>query len=318
MRVFSKLLVILAVFVLSSCGEGKNSARSSETPTSGNIKISVDESFKSIMDSQVFTFQALYKKAKVSPTYTSETQAFKDILNDSSRVIIVARVPNKSELDFIKSKGTKLRVTKLVFDGVALIVHPDNSDTLISEEQLADVLSGKINNWSELGFSKNKEGISVVFDHEQGANARFLRDTLLQGKAFAKKCFALKSNEEVINYIAQHKNTIGVVSVNWVSDRDDPTVEQFLTKVKLMNVGPGDHYDYSKYVKPYQAYIATKQYPLCRCVYAILREPRNGLGTGFVSFIAGEKGQRMFLKAGLVPVNMPIRLVEVTNDNLDL
>jgi phosphate transport system substrate-binding protein len=309
-------LVISFLFGIACSNENKNS-RSSETPTSGNIKISVDESFKSIMDSQVFTFHALYKKANVTATYTTEVQAFKDILNDSSRVIIVARVPNKSELDYIKSKGTKLRVTKLVFDGVALIVHPENSDTLISEEQLADVLSGKIKSWSELGFSKNKEKISVVFDHEQGANARFLRDSLLQGKNFASNCFALKNNEEVIEYISQHKNTIGVVSVNWVSDRDDPTVEQFLTKVKLMNVGPGDYYDYSKYVKPYQAYIATKQYPLCRCVYAILREPRNGLGTGFVSFIAGEKGQRMFLKAGLVPVNMPIRLVEVTNDNLE-
>lgn len=318
MKIIIQLVASFIATLLLSCGGGSKSARSSETPTSGNITISVDESFKSIMDSQVFTFQALYKKAKVLAKYTNEKQAFKDILDDSSRVIIVARVPNKTELEFIKLKGTKLRVTKLVFDGVALIVHPTNSDTLISEEQLRDILSGKLNTWSELGFSKNKEAISVVFDNEQGANARFLRDTLLQGNVFSKNCFALKSNEEVISYIADHKNSIGVVSVNWVSDRDDPMVEQFLTKVKLMNVGPGDVYDYSKYVKPYQAYIATKQYPLCRSVYAILREPRNGLGTGFVSFIAGEKGQRMFLKAGLVPVNMPIRLVEVTNDNLDL
>jgi phosphate transport system substrate-binding protein len=317
MKVVFKLLFVFTLYLVVACNSGNKSARSSETPTSGSIKISVDESFKSIIDSQVFTFQALYKKAKVSATYTNEVQAFKDILNDSARVIIVARVPNKSELDFIKSKGTKLRVTKLVFDGVALIVHPSNLDTLISEEQLADVLTGKIKSWSDLGFSKNKEKITVVFDHEQGANARFLRDSIIQGKKFSSNCFALKSNEEVINYISEHKYAIGVVSVNWVSDRDDPTVEQFLTKVKLMNVGPGDYYDYSKYVKPYQAYIATKQYPLCRCVYAILREPRNGLGTGFVSFVAGEKGQRMFLKAGLVPVNMPIRLVEVTSDNLE-
>jgi phosphate transport system substrate-binding protein len=317
MKVVFKLFFFFTFYLVVACNSGNKSARSSETPTSGSIKISVDESFKSIMDSQVFTFQALYKKAKVATTYTNEVQAYKDILNDSARVIIVARVPNKSELDFIKSKGTKLRVTKLVFDGVALIVNPSNLDTLISEEQLSDVLTGKIKSWSELGFSKNKEKITVVFDHEQGANARFLRDSIIQGKKFSSNCFALKSNEEVIDYISEHKNAIGVVSVNWVSDRDDPTVEQFLTKVKLMNVGPGDYYDYSKYVKPYQAYIATKQYPLCRCVYAILREPRNGLGTGFVSFIAGEKGQRMFLKAGLVPVNMPIRLVEVTSDNLE-
>jgi len=43
----------------------------------------------------------------------------------------------------------------------------------------------------------------------------------------------------------------------------------------------------------------------------INREYFSGLGTGFAQFIAGEKGQRIFLKSGLVPAQMPIRLVEV-------
>jgi len=309
-------LIIATSFILPSCNSAV-SKKDSETPTSGSIKISVDESYKSIMDSQVYTFQKLYKKAFVAPTYTSEVQAYNDLLNDSARIIIVSRKPNKNEEDYIKQKGTKFRVTKLVVDGIALIVNPINSDTLINEKQFAEILSGKTTSWSELKITKNTDKIQVVFDSEEGGNARYLKDSLLHGKKFASNCFALKSNQEVIDYVAQHKNTIGVISVNWVSDRDDPNVETFLNKIKLMSVGNDDDYDHRDFVKPFQAYLATKEYPLWRSVYAVLREPRNGLGTGFVSFIAGEKGQRMFLKAGLVPINMPIIFVEVTTNNIE-
>ncbi|MCE9539148.1 MAG: phosphate ABC transporter substrate-binding protein, PhoT family, partial [Bacteroidetes bacterium] len=64
-------------------------------------------------------------------------------------------------------------------------------------------------------------------------------------------------------------------------------------------------------VKPYQAYIKTKDYPFTRSVYMINRQTRAGLGMGFVSFVAGEKGQIMILKAGLIPAIAPVRLIEI-------
>jgi phosphate transport system substrate-binding protein len=65
------------------------------------------------------------------------------------------------------------------------------------------------------------------------------------------------------------------------------------------------------YYKPYQAYIALKNYPLTRDVMIINREGRNGLGTGFASFVAGDKGQRMIRLMGLLPATMPVRIIQV-------
>jgi hypothetical protein len=73
----------------------------------------------------------------------------------------------------------------------------------------------------------------------------------------------------------------------------------------------------TKFRKPHQAYIANKLYPLCRSVYMINRQTRAGLGTGFVSFVAGEKGQRMMKLAGLVPATMQVRLIQITNKPLN-
>ena len=66
-----------------------------------------------------------------------------------------------------------------------------------------------------------------------------------------------------------------------------------------------------EYYKPYQAYIAQKIYPLWREVYVISKEAYTGLGTGLTAFIASERGQRIVLKFGLVPATMPVRLVEL-------
>ena len=67
-------------------------------------------------------------------------------------------------------------------------------------------------------------------------------------------------------------------------------------------------------VKPYQAYIKTKEYPFTRNVYMVSRQTRAGLGMGFVSFVAGEKGQLMILKAGIVPAIPPTRLVKINTN----
>ena len=115
-----------------------------------------------------------------------------------------------------------------------------------------------------------------------------------------------------MEYVSQNKNAIGVISVNWISDRDDPGVNAFLQKVKVVALSPPDtSADAGSYFKPYQAYVYLKQYPLIRDVYIINREGRNGLGTGFASFIAGDQGQRLLKLMGMLPATMPVRLIQI-------
>jgi len=52
-----------------------------------------------------------------------------------------------------------------------------------------------------------------------------------------------------------------------------------------------------------------QRYPLQRNIYVISREARTGLGSGFASFVAGQKGQLIFYKSGLLPAKMQVRIV---------
>ena len=133
---------------------------------------------------------------------------------------------------------------------------------------------------------------------------------------FPANSFASKSNPALIDYVAQHENAIGVIGVNWISDGDDSTAVNFMKKIKVAAIKDNRPGKVTQdYLQPFQAYLAEQkehpeyQYTLRRYWYVISREARAGLGTGFASFVAGDKGQRIFLKSGLVPATMPVRIV---------
>lgn len=291
-----------------SCGGSNNAAQ--DTATSGEIRISVDETFAPIMEAQISSFQSLYPRAKINAAYKAEAQAFQDLLTDSIRFAVVTRDLNTDErATFDKWKITP-RVIKIAVDGIALVVNKANADTTLTLAQVRDVFTGKIKNWKELDSKAPADPITLVFDNSNSSTARFIVDSINQKQPLPTNTYATKTNKNLIEYVAQNKNAIGVIGVNWVSDRDDPTTTRFLSQVNIVGVSrsnsPATNDDY---VQPYQAYLADGTYPLRREVFIISKEARVGLGTGFASFVSGDKGQRIILKSGLVPATMPVRIV---------
>lgn len=305
------------IILLNGCSG--SSSRYTDTPTSGEITIVADEAYQPLVQVQIDTFTEIYKYAKITVRYLPEAEVFNQLMNnDSIRLAIVSRELSADEKKFFDGHKIIPRSLKIAEDAIALIVHPENTDSVISYEQLENVIMGKYALWSDLGNKDNKDSIIVVFDKSGSANARLLKDRFIGSGEFPKNVFAVKSNPEVVEYVSSHKRSMGVISLNWISDRDDSTASSYLNKTRVLAVSMPDTgtviSPQKEYNKPLQAYIALKTYPLTRGVYIISREGRNGLGTGFASFVAGDKGQRMIRMMGLLPATMPIRIVKVNTD----
>ena len=303
---FSTALAAGWLYACSSSPTG--SPDYTDTPTSGDVNVYIDESYVNIFEEQIYTFESLYGHARVHPKYIPEKDAVSALMNDSCKVIVMARDLTPAERKGFEAKNIFPVSTKIAEDAIAIIVNPENPDSALTSENIRQMLGGQDSLWSQVDAQSAVGKINLVFDHEGSANARYMQDTLLAGKAFSKNVFAVKSNSEVIDYVSTHKNALGFLSMNWISDLDDPKVQAILQKVKLVAVSgssPG------KAVKPCQAFIKTKDYPFTRSVYMINRQTRAGLGMGFVSFVAGEKGQIMILKSGLIPGFPPERTIKV-------
>ncbi len=297
MRVAAAITVFLtSFFLVISCGDASNK-RYNDTVTKGRINISVDETFKPVIEEQIKVYQSTYPEAEIIASYKSEADCFRDIQNDSTRLIIVTRGLNPNEREFFKSSLNYVPEYDVVaYDAVAVIVNKASNDTLFTLEKLSSYLSGK-------DSSK-----SVVLDGKNATSTvRYVMDSLLRGAPFGKNVMAAKSSEEVIDFVANNANTIGMVGLSWFGDSTNPEQREYMKKVKYALVECKACEEKGIFAKPSQATVTYSQYPLVRGIYFVLKENFTGLGTGFAGFMSQERGQLIFRRAHLVPGKMVFR-----------
>ena len=121
-------------------------------------------------------------------------------------------------------------------------------------------------------------------------------------------------NEEVIDYVAATPDAIGIIGANWIGNKADTTRLSFNQRVRVMSVSESSEATPENSYRPYQAYLALKQYPLTNEVYILINDPKGALPTGLMTFLTGERGQRIILKSGLIPATQPVRIVNVKDD----
>lgn len=306
------LLPFFGLFISCNSGSSSNDDKLS-TPTTGNVKIAVDETLKPILDSQIVVFESDYQKAKISKSYIPEGNAINLLLKDSVQLAIICRELTEQEKAFLKTKDYKAITTESARDGIALIVNPSNHDTLLSFEKVISILKGEKKTWNQINNDSKSGKIQLVFDHAMSSTFRFISEKTNIPDLSGENIYAAGDNQKVIEYVSKNKGALGFIGSNWVSDKDDSTAMSFIKQVNIVGISPAKGTKgEGEFLQPYQAYIAQKIYPFTRTIYTVCTEPRAGLATGFAAFLAGNKGQRIYLKSGLVPAKMPIRLIRVS------
>jgi phosphate transport system substrate-binding protein len=285
-------LFVMLVIVFEGCNNAA-APDTRDTTTSGTIHISVDETFKPVIDSQIKVFESQFPNAKIKVHYKPEAECLRDLNQDSTRMIIVTRGLSDNEekilTDTLKYKPV---YGAIAFDAIAVITNNESKDTLFSIEDIRSLVKGT----SGYKYKVLLDGTTAT------STVRYVVDSLLRGAPLSNNIVAAKNSEGVVNYISQNTDAIGLIGVSWIGNKDDPEQTSFLQKVKIAElecVGCK-----GTYVKPYQANIAMGRYPMTRPLYYILKENYEGLGSGFKNFLIYEKGQLIFKRAYLLPARM--------------
>lgn len=302
------ILLILSL-VFGSCNQNKGN-KVSDTPTSGSIFMAVDETFLPVVEAQLDVFHAIYSTANIKPLPVPEGKAFELLGRDSVRLILATRTLSQEEVAYYNSKRVFPKQVQIATDGIAVLLNPENPDSILLVSQLASILKGEISNWSQLNTHNKSGEIDMIFDNPASGIVRYMIDSVAKTDSLSARLNSASNCKDVLDYVAQHTNAIGLIGVSWVSDRDDTTHLSFLSKVKVARVG----IQRTEACKPYQGYMAIGRYPLTRGVWLISTDPRIGLADGFIAFAASDKGQRIILKTGILPATAPIRLIQVNDD----
>lgn len=306
-------LLVLSLLLSVSCKSYSEKQLNKETATRGNIKIAVDEAYQLIADAEIATFESLYKYSHITPISASEDSVLKLFMADSVRLMITSRKLTPNEEAYLKEKLVIPRTTQIAWDGIAFVINKANPDSFLMYNTLKEIFTGKTRSWKEINPRSGLNGIRVVFDNQGSGNVRYIMKKF-GITSLPEYCYAATSNPGVIDYVENHSDALGIISVNWISDRDDSITHAFLDRIKVVGVTSEFYSEGDDFYTPHPAYIADKSYPFIREVYAVSRESFTGLGRGFIQFVAGDQGQRIILKSGMVPATMPVRIVQIRKE----
>jgi len=304
------LLMVLSLMLFSCKGGTKEL---DETPTRGDISIIADESFQPLVDTEVFTFTQLYTNARIKARYKPEFDVINDFMNDSVKVIVTSKRLSDDQIQYLRDSLIVARTIAFAWDALTLVTNKGNNDTLLKYNDVRDIFLGVKTGWKDLDPKSDLGTIRVIFDNTKSGNIRYFRELFEITGELSKNFYAVNSNLEVIEFVARNPDALGIVSKNWISDKDDPQSRRYIKKVNVTGISR-QYINDGSYYRPDQGSIVTKDYPFVREIYLISRETFSGLGSGFIQWVTSHQGQTIVLKSGLAPATMPIRLVQIKTE----
>lgn len=255
---------------MTGCGSSKDTAKA----LSGKISLAGSTSMEKLCEAMSESFMEKYPDITVTVEYTGSSAGIESLVQKSVDIGNASRALKDAE----KEGGAVGNVVAI--DGIAVITDKENSVSDLSTEQLVEIYTGSVSNWSEVGG--DDEAI-VVIGREAGSGTRGAFEELLEIEDACKYAQELDSTGAVLAKVAATPGAIGYVSLDSV---DDSVLSIALNGVVASeeNILAGD-------------YILSRPF-----IMATLGEisAQNELVQAWFSYLKSEEGQGVVTGVGLI------------------
>lgn len=257
------LIVLMLVGVLTGCGESNEAVSTDGSTSMSKLIGSLGESFKDANGIAV-TYNATGSGAGIQAVEEGRCD-----LGLSSRDL----------KDEEKAKG--LEATVVAYDGIAIVVNPNNPINDLNDKTISDIFTGKIKNWKEIG---GNDGEIVLIGREAGSGTRDGFESITGTEEKCKYRQELTSTGDVITTVAGNENAIGYASLSAVKEN-----------VKALKVGG---------VTPTEATIKNGSYIVQRPFVVVTKKdtPLSANAKLFFDYMTSSEANEIISAAGAVPV----------------
>lgn len=294
MKNFGRRPYVLVLFISLIFFGCKKSEGEKESILKGTATILVDETLKPLLEDEIAIFQNGYN-AKILMEVRSEKELMQAFLRDTSRIVVLSRKLNEKESKYFERLKIKPKTTIIGTDAIAFISNKSSNDSLVALKDVILFMQGK----------PQTRVKGLVFDNPNSSTVRYMNKLAGIKETPTEGVYSFKFNKDVVKFVSENDGMIGVVGLNWLY-QPSPDMTDLIKKINVLSVKGESS---AAYVAPTQNNLAEGTYPLARDLYIINCQGYSGLGMGFASFVAGDIGQRIILKAGLLPVRVPPRKV---------
>lgn len=209
-------VMTLTLGAFTACGgnnaatdNGTAAAGGSDKALSGSISLSGSTSMEKMVNALAEAFMNENSGVTVSPEFTGSSAGIEAVANGTVQIGDSSRSLTDSE----KANGVVENIVAI--DGIAVVTDKNNSVADITKQQLADIYTGKITNWKDLG---GKDEAIVVIGRESASGTRGAFEEILDVADKCKYSNELDSTGAVLAKVASTSGAIGYVSLDVVDD----------------------------------------------------------------------------------------------------
>lgn len=271
--IFTKsTLFVLVVFgcFMQSCNFQRTTIKGSDTVLPLSQKVAEN-------------YMKKHSSINVSVTGGGSGVGIAALLTGSTDIAQSSRKIKFMERQKITGRGLLLKETIVAYDVLAIVVHPENSVSKLTREQLEDIFTGKIKNWREVGGADLN---IVAYSRETSSGTyEFFKESVLANKNYLSGIMSLPATGAIIQSIGQTKGAIGYVGLAYLNKA---------VKSIAVSYDSGVSFTY-----PSEETAKNKTYPIVRPLYYYSTKEDMEI-THFIDYVLSPEGQKLVKDVGYI------------------
>lgn len=303
-------LLVLAVF-LAGCGEIVD-----PNEPQGFIQTKGSDTIVNAIQEVSEEFMKEYPHVFVAVTGGGSGVGIASLINKTTEIATASREMKAKEIEMAEKRGVHPKEIVVAYDGVAVIVNRNNPIDRLSIQDLHDIFTGKVTNWSQLG-GQDVPVVTLSREVSSGTHMYFKEEVVQLGKKgsteeFSKETLLLSSSQAIVEEVANNEGGIGYLGMGYLSDRTKPVLVGKEESVEAEQAVPGSPLPRSnastlpQFFPPTMENVVDKTYPLSRPLYLYTDGEPQGVVKLFIDFVLGPVGQTQFMETGFVPVGATV------------
>jgi phosphate transport system substrate-binding protein len=285
-------LLFVALVLLGGCRPAETDS-TGEVASGEAIQNKGSDTLVNIALAWAEAYQQVAPEVTVAVTGGGSGTGIASLINGTVDIANASRSMKDSEIEEAQANGFDPIEHVVAIDALAVIVHPDNPVSELTIQQLADMYTGRVTNWQEVG-GLDEPIVLLSRETNSGTHVYFLEEVVRQGSSenediFAPQTLLMPSSVGITSELRRNPNAIGYDGLGYV----DPEHEKILAIARTAN-GP--------FVMPTVATASSGDYLLSRNLFMYTAGEPQGNIADYLDWIMSPAGQAIVTRLGFVPL----------------
>jgi len=288
------LLLVLAVLLVAGCGRaGEETAVAAPEIEQRAIQNKGSDTLVNVALAWAEAYREVDPSVSIAVTGGGSGTGIAALINGTVDIANASRAMNQDEINQAQANGIEPVEHVVAVDALAVIVNLENPVSELTIGQLADMYTGRITNWQEVGGS---DAPIVLLSREtnSGTHVYFLEEVVRQGSSentdiFAPQTLLMPSSVGITSEIRRNPNAIGYDGLGYVDTEHE----------KVIAIAPDSD---SAFVLPTVATASAGEYPLSRNLFMYTAGEPAGVVAEYLDWILSADGQAIVAQLGFVPL----------------